>query len=113
VEFLDALFAALKRDEEIAAKLAGGDPAALQRMLPLSLVHLATFRAHGRPDAILVGIGERQNRHGRDIRPHLYDKFLTQLLGVVARYDKLHDERVRAAWEEALTPGLEYLKSQW
>ena len=113
VDFLDALYVALKSDEEIAAKLAVGDPAALQRMLPLSLVHLATFRVHGRPDAILAGIGERQNRHGRDIRPHLYDKFLVQLLGVVARYDKQHDERVRAAWEEALTPGLEYLKSQW
>jgi len=113
VDFLDALFAALKSDDEIAAKLVGADPAALQRMLPLSLVHLAAYHVNCRPDAILSGIAERQNRHGRDIGPHLYDKFLSLLLGVVARYDREHDDSVRAAWEASLSPGMEYLKSEW
>jgi len=113
VPFLDAFFVALQSDDEIAAKLSGADPAALQRMLPLSLVHLAAYRASGGPDAILAGIAERQNRHGRDIGPLLYDKFLSKLLGVVGRYDSEYDDSVGAAWETALGPGMDYLKSQW
>ncbi len=113
VAFLDAFFVALQDDDAIAAKLIGADPAALQRMLPLSLVHLAAFRTYGRPDAVLAGIAERQNRHGRDITPALYDRFFAQLLGVVARYDCDYDDRVRDAWVSALGPGMEYLKSKW
>ena len=112
--FFDAFQDALIRSsDEVAQKMKGGDLDRFRAALGLAIVHLAAYYGKGKPDTILQGIAQRQNRSGRNIEPHLYDYFLAALLETVELFDPEYTDEERSAWEIVLRPGLEYLKRMY
>jgi globin len=114
VPFVDAFSDALARSsEEVARKMSGGDLDRFRTALGLAIVHLASYYAKDKADAVLQGIAERHSRRGRDVRPDLYEHFMRALLETVAHYDPEHNDEVRVAWETVLRPGIEYMKRMY
>ena len=103
----------LTSSEEIRGFFVNSDGEAFSRGLILALVHLAGYFPDHIPDRVLEGIAVRHNRHGRAIAPHLYDTFLDCMLDTVVLYDPEYEEHVGEAWRHVLSPGLEYIKSQY
>jgi len=103
----------LENSEEIREHFANTDGDALSRALVQALIHLAAYYPNHIPDSVLEEIAVRHNRHGRAIKPHLYDIFLDCMLETVRRYDPEYEENIRDSWRHVLSPGLEYIKSQY
>ncbi len=103
----------LDASEEIRGFFVHSDGEAFSQGLILALVHLAGYFPDHIPDRVLEGIAVRHNRHGRAIKPHLYDIFLDCMLETVVLYDPEYEEHVGEAWRHVLSPGLEYIKSQY
>lgn len=62
---------------------------------------------------LLERIAARHSREGIDVPPEMYDHFVSSLMAAIQRTDPKFDDDVRAAWVEAATPGLDFMKSRY
>jgi len=65
------------------------------------------------PWASLHQLALTHDRHHRDIRPELYDLWLSSLIQAVSEYDPQFSEEVEQAWRETLKVGIEHMRSAY
>lgn len=113
--FLDFFYASfLSSSEEVAEKFRRTNFRRQKMALRASIFDLVT--ALGRKEADLsqlARVAESHNRAHLDIRPELYDLFLTNLLGAVARSDPRWDARIEGIWRAVLSAGIEYMRARY
>ena len=114
VPFIDGFYDRfLACSPEIANKFANTDFDKQKRMLLLSMIHVASYFASGESGQVLEDLARKHSQKELDIEPHLYDYWLESLLSTVENYDPEFNEDVRESWRTVLTPGMEYMKSQY
>ncbi len=109
--FYDLLMAS---SEEVASKFSATDFRRQKRVLMASLycLMLAT-EGHPEGEAHLRRIAEVHDRHHRDIRPGLYDRWLECLVQAVRDCDSRVTPEVEQAWRSVLLPGIEVMKAAY
>jgi hemoglobin-like flavoprotein len=88
------------------------DLAAQKHLLRAGILNLVLY-ARGMPDTKLRALGESHSRMGLDIRPELYDLWLTALLHAVKEHDFEANDEVLTAWREVLGKGINLIKSYY
>jgi hypothetical protein len=67
-----------------------------------------------KPDPLLLDrIAARHSARALDVPPPMYAHFLESLVLAIREHDELCDASVEEAWREALTPGIDYMKSRY
>ena len=104
----------LQANGDIERRFAGVDLTRQASVLKASLYYMLRA-ASGFTEGMqhLRDIAKSHNRQGYDIQPGWYDVWLEALLTAVSLTDPHHDETVRAAWTESLTPCIEAMRSAW
>lgn len=64
-------------------------------------------------DSHLEEIAERHSRRDLDIRPALYDLWLSCLLQAARESDPYWDAEVESAWRKVLQPGIDFMTSRY
>lgn len=102
--------------EEVREKFKNTDMKRQIKMLEDSLYVLAVAAQGGQGSparGALPGIARRHSRHDLDIRPALYDLWLSSLLETARRYDPDFTDATEAAWRVTLSAGIEYMRSHY
>ena len=102
--------------DEVREKFKSTDMKRQVRMLEDSLYVLAVAVQGGQDSparGALPGIARRHSREELDIRPELYDLWLSSLVETARRHDPDFDAGTEAAWRESLAPGIEYMRSHY
>lgn len=99
---------------EVAQKFQKTDFQHQVRALKASLCFLM-MASSGASEAMqhLNEMAKLHDRHHLDIRPELYDLWLTCLLEAVREYDDQFDPETELAWRRVLGFGIEYMKSRY
>ncbi len=96
VGFLDAFYKNfLASSPEIAKRFEHTSFDALERMLSISLVHVAKYYQMRQPDPLLQVLAARRSRADLDINPEWYDHWVAALIQTVEVYDPEFDESNR------------------
>lgn len=82
------------------------------RLLQHGLGLLLSYAKHP-DDDLLERISARHSARGIDVRPEMYQYFVSSLLSTVAEHDPRYDDEVAAAWREAIRPGLDFMKARY
>jgi hemoglobin-like flavoprotein len=112
-DFVDHFYTLLMgASEEVAAKFARTNLRRQKRVLMASLYCLM-LAAEGQPEggAHLRRLATVHDRHHQDIRPGLYDQWLTCLLQAVGDCDPQYGPQVEQAWRAMLSPGIVLMKA--
>ncbi|MDX1495414.1 MAG: globin [Longimicrobiales bacterium] len=64
-------------------------------------------------DALLERIAARHSAQGIDVPPEMYEHFVSSLMTAVQETDPRFDGEVEAAWQEAVEPGLTFMKDRY
>ena len=99
---------------EVAQKFLKTDFQNQVQALKASLCFLMIASA-GEPQAMshLEEMAQLHDRHHLNIRPGLYDLWLTCLLEAVREYDALFDTETEMAWRRVLGFGIEFMKVRY
>lgn len=115
--FLDSFYQAfVGSSQEVREKFKNTDMKRQVRMLEDSLYVLAVAVQGGQGSparGALVGIARKHGRNDLDIRPGLYDLWLSALIETVGRYDPDYSPEVETAWRDTLAGGIEYMRSHY
>jgi hemoglobin-like flavoprotein len=102
--------------EEVREKFRNTDLQRQAQMLSDSLYVLAVA-VQGQEGSLAWGdmprLAARHSRKDLDIRPALYDHWLTCLLDTVRRHDPQFTPEIEAAWRATLAVGITYMKSRY
>jgi hemoglobin-like flavoprotein len=66
-----------------------------------------------RDDALLDRIAARHSASAVNVPPAMYPLFVESLLAAVREHDKRCSSEVETAWRDALSPGIEFMKSRY
>ncbi len=102
--------------EEVRAKFEGVDMKRQVRMLEDSLyvVAVASQGGEGSPAReALPRLAERHSRRDLDIRPGLYDLWITCLIDTARVHDPDFSPEVEGAWRETLAIGADYMRERY
>ncbi len=66
-----------------------------------------------RDDALLERIAARHSASAVNVHPSMYALFVESLLRTVREHDSRCSPEIEAAWREALSPGIEFMKSRY
>ena len=114
VAFVDAFYKnLLASSPEVAVKFKTANLDTLIRMLSMSIVHVAKYYQTRQPDALLKILAARHSQNDLDIKPELYEYWMTALIETLETYDPQFDDAKRESWRRVLEPGLEYMKSRY
>lgn len=61
----------------------------------------------------LPRLAERHSRRGLDIRPEMYDTWLSCLIEAARRHDRDFSADTEKAWRETLTVGIDVMRSRY
>jgi hemoglobin-like flavoprotein len=115
--FLESFYESfIASSEEVREKFKYTEMKRQARVLEDSLYVLATAvqgEENSPARGILPRIAARHSRQDLDIRPELYDLWLTCLLDATRRYDPEFTPEIEAAWRSALGWGIEYMRSRY
>jgi hemoglobin-like flavoprotein len=86
-----------------------------QTLLLKASLYAMIFAAWARPegDVHLERIARLHSSKGLDIKPELYDLWLTCLLQTVHACDRRFDQEIERAWRRMLQPGIAFMKSRY
>lgn len=104
----------LQSSSDIAERFDGVDLSRQASVLKASLYYMLRA-ASGFTEGMqhLRDIASSHDRKGYDIQPGWYDLWLEALLTAVSLTDPHHDDTIRAAWTESLTPCIDAMRSAW
>jgi hemoglobin-like flavoprotein len=106
----------MESSEEVRRKFAATDFERQNRMVAESLWVMATA-AQGLPGSPartgLPEIAERHSRRGLDIRPELYDGWLSCLVAAARLHDPAFSPETETAWRRTLAVGIESMRSRY
>ncbi len=112
LERFDEIF--LGSSPEVAEKFRHTDFARQHKALKASLYTLMLVGS-GKPEALqhLERLAQLHSRKQLNIRPELYDLWLSGLLKAVGEFDRAFDEQTEGAWRRVLQPGIDYMKAKY
>lgn len=111
--FFDDFYANfLATSPAIRAKFVNTDLPAQKLLLRQGILNLVMV-ARGMPDTKLRALGATHSRKGFDIRPEMYDLWVSALLETISKHDKAFDAQLRSDWIEVLRKGIDVIKSQY
>ena len=84
-----------------------------RRMLHDSLIHMQRFSIYKRAEPFIQNLAKKHSKSQLDIKPHLYDVWLTSLIDTVKEYDSEFDDEVELAWRMHFAPGITYMKHKY
>jgi hemoglobin-like flavoprotein len=102
--------------EDVREKFRNTDMKRQVRMLEDSLYVLTVAVQGGQSSparGALPGIARRHSRHELDIRPELYDLWLSSLVETARRCDPDFTDATEEAWRDTLAAGIEYMRSHY
>jgi hemoglobin-like flavoprotein len=102
--------------EEVREKFRDTDLDRQARVVADSLYIMAVAaqsKAGGVAWAEMARLAERHGRSDRNVRPELYDGWLSCLLETAKKYDPQFSPEVEAAWRETLAPGIAFMRSRY
>jgi len=104
----------LNSSEEVVDKFANTNFHRQKRMLRLSL-YLIVSIGQSMPEAEshFERIAEQHSRSQLDIKPALYDLWLTSLLKAVSEFDPNFDKQLEEAWRKTLAYGIEFMRIRY
>ena len=104
----------LGSSEEVAEKFKHTDFSRQREVLKASL-YMLMLASLGTPEALqhLERMAQLHSRGQLNIRPELYDLWLTCMLQTVKEFDRLFDENTEQAWRRVLQHGIDYIKSRY
>lgn len=109
--FFDVFYSEfMARSEEIAAHFAGTDMRAQREMLRKSLLVLLEFYVAKRESQTMLEIALRHGRRDLNIRPQLYEEWLSALVAALQICDPRFDRHVELAWRVVLAPGIAFMQ---
>lgn len=82
-------------------------------LLKNMLSYLQRYYETGEANARLQLIAKSHSRSGYNIEPELYDNWLHAFLKTLQECDPRWSKRVEQAWIDVLTPGIDYMRSQY
>ena len=99
---------------EVAEKFKHTDFARQREVLKASL-YMLMLASLGTPEALqhLERMAQLHSRKQLDIRPELYDLWLTCMLKAVKEHDRLFDDKTEQAWRRVLQHGIEFIKARY
>jgi hemoglobin-like flavoprotein len=105
----------LASSQEIRDKFAGTDFERQKRVVAdsLFLMMAAAGARKGPAYEHLEQLGGRHSRDQLDIRPEWYELWMNSLLDAASEHDPDFTEETRAAWRQALQPGIDLLISKY
>ena len=116
-EFLESFYKSfVGSSDEVREKFKNTDMKRQVQMLEDSLYVLAVAVQGGQGSparGALPGIARRHSRHDLEIRPELYDLWLTALVDTARRYDPDFTDATEKAWRDTLSAGIEYMRSHY
>jgi hemoglobin-like flavoprotein len=100
--------------DEVADKFKHTDFDRQRKILTCSL-YMLMLASFGVPEASqhLDRLAELHGRKNFDIRPELYDLWLSCMLQTVEAFDPRFDEQTADAWRHMLNQGIDVMKSQY
>ena len=104
----------LASSPDVAAKFRGVDMGRQRNMLKSSL-YLLSYAAKDQENGLsaLEGLATRHGRHQRNVRPELYDLWLTALMATVRDFDIEFNETIDRAWREVMLVGITFIRSRY
>ena len=115
--FLESFYQAfVGSSEEVREKFRNTDMKRQIRMLEDSLYVLAVAVQGGQGSparGALSGIARKHGHAELDIRPELYDLWLSALVQTVEKSDPDYSEEIEIAWRDTLAGGIEYMRSHY
>ena len=101
-------------NSEVAQKFANTDLDKRSRMLRASL-HMIMGLEGGTPESMphIQKIGELHSSRQHDVRPELYELWLTCLLKTVEQVDSNYCTEVEYAWRKMLSNGIKIMKAMY
>lgn len=103
----------LGKSQLIRDKFAHVDMDVQLRVLQKSMFHMISFYATKTDTEYLATIARTHSRSQYDIKPEFYDIWLESLVETVLRLDPEHEDDLSLAWELAMTPGIQFMKSRY
>lgn len=99
---------------EVAEKFQHTDFSRQREVLKASL-YMLMLASLGTPEALqhLERMAQLHSRKQLNIRPELYDLWLSCMLKAVAEFDRLFDEQTDGAWRRVLQHGIDYIKARY
>jgi hemoglobin-like flavoprotein len=114
--FMDAFYQSfVSSSDEVREKFRNTDLQRQARMLSDSLYVLAVAvqgQAGSPARGDLPRLAERHSRRDLDIRPHLYDQWLTCLIDTARGHDPEFTPEIEAAWRATLGACIDYMKAR-
>jgi hemoglobin-like flavoprotein len=98
---------------EVAQKFSHTDFDKQRKVLARSFYAMMMFSQRQHDNSILEDLGQLHSRAGRNIRPAMYDLWLSCLLVAVHECDPLWTPRTERAWRATMEPGIAFLKSMY
>jgi hemoglobin-like flavoprotein len=80
-------------------------------------LYIMAVAAQSKEDSVawaeMARLAERHGHLDRNVRPELYDGWLSCLLQTAGKYDPQFSPEIEAAWRETLAPGIEFMRSRY
>ena len=113
-EFFNAFYKQfLNSSPEVADKFQNTDMASQLQMLRISLDHMIYFAIDKEETDSITHVAKIHSQAQTDIPEHLYELWLDSLLLTVSKFDSQYTPNVEAAWREALSPAIEFMKGHY
>ncbi len=99
---------------EVAEKFRHTDFVRQREVLKASL-YMLMLASLGTPEALqhLDRMAQLHSRKQLDIRPELYDLWLTCMMKAVGEFDPAFNEKTEQAWRRVLQHGIDYIKVRY
>lgn len=97
----------------VAEKFENTDMSQQREMLRVSLDHMVYFAIDKEETSEIARVAGIHAKSRTDIPARLYELWLDSLLSTVSAFDPEYDERVDAAWRDALAPAIDYMKGYY
>lgn len=102
----------LASSAEVRAKFVNTDMTGQKQLLRQGILNLVMY-SRGLPDTKLCALGASHARSGLDIRPELYELWLTALLQTIREHDRECTAQTLQTWREALGKGIAVIQSHY
>ena len=109
--FLDYFYKEfLNSSDEIAELFSSTNFENQTKMLKKSIAELVRFYSEKTINQHLLAIGSLHSKTKLNIRPEMYDIWLTTLLNAVKKFDPEFHTKTELIWRIILAPGIAYMK---
>lgn len=97
---------------EVRPMFAGTDFKRQHKLLQHAIGLLLSFHPSEREPNLLTRVAQRHGRGDLGVNPAHYDSFVSSLIETVHQFDPEFSPEVGQAWRDAISGGIEYMRSK-